>query len=125
MRRAERTDFGDAMFVATCKLGPYEDEKTDVLHKKLQPLFPTWTKTLARPEPEFREGDHTFKVSLGKIWRRISAPANADLDQLADAILTAFRFDHEHLYQFELRDAAGNSITVAGPHLDEANFFCR
>ena len=32
VRRIERTDFGDAMFVATCNFGPYEDEKTDVLH---------------------------------------------------------------------------------------------
>ncbi len=123
VRQVQRTDFGDAMFVATCSLGPYEDEKADVLRKKLQPIFPAWSKSLARFKPEFRDGNHTFKVSLGKIWRRVVAPANADLEQLADAILTAFRFDREHLYQFELRDTTGNSITIAGPHLDDACHF--
>jgi hypothetical protein len=123
VRRVERTDFGDAMFVATCNFAAFEREKTDVLYQKLQPLFPAWTKTLARPEPEFREGNHTFKVSLGTIWRRIEAPADADLEQLANAILRAFRFDNDHLYQFKLRDASGNSITVGGPHMDETTYF--
>ncbi len=123
VRRVQRSDFGDAMFIATCKLGPYEDEKTAVLHEKLQPNFPSWMRTLVRFEPEFREGNHTFKVSLGKIWRRVVAPASADLEQLADAILTAFRFDREHLYQFELRDSTGNSMTIAGPHIDDASHF--
>lgn len=123
VRRVERTGFGDAMFVATCNLGPFKNEQTAVLHEKLQPIFPTWKRTLARREPEFREGNHTFKVSLGKIWRRIVAPASADLEQLAGAILRAFRFDSEHLYQFELRDSTGNSITIAGPCLDDASHF--
>ena len=35
----------------------------------------------------------------------------------------AFRFDSEHLYQFELRDATGNSINIVGPHLDDASHF--
>lgn len=123
VRRVQRSDFGDAMFIATCKLGPYEDERTAVLHEKLLPIFPSWTRTLVRFEPEFREGNHTFKVSLGKIWRRVVAPASADLEQLANAILTAFCFDREHLYQFELRDYTGNSITIAGPQLDDASHF--
>lgn len=111
--RVERTDFGDAMFVATCNLGPHENEKTVILHEKLQPIFPAWANTLTRSEPAFREGNHTFKVSLGKIWRGMVATADAVLDELADAILMDFRFDSEHLYQFELRDAAGNSSLVA------------
>lgn len=123
MRRIERTDFGDAMFVATCSFGLFEDEKTDVFRAKLQPIFPVWTNTLTRSEPAFREGNHVFKVSLGRIWRRIIAPADAVLDELADAILMAFRFDSEHLYQFKLRDAAGNSINVVGPYLEDATHF--
>jgi hypothetical protein len=123
LRRVQRTDFGDAMFVATCNLKPYGDETTDILRAKLQPIFPAWAKTLTRSEPACREGNHTFKVSLGKIWRRMVAPADAVLDELADAILIAFHFDSEHLYQFELRDGAGNSINVVGPHLEDASHF--
>ncbi|WP_436717912.1 hypothetical protein U8335_15010 [Roseiconus lacunae] len=57
------------------------------------------------------------------MWRRIIAPADVVLDELADAILLAFRFDSEHLYQFELREAAGNSINIVGPHLEDARYF--
>jgi len=123
VRRIERTGFGDAMFVATRNFQAFRNENTDSLHGKLQPIFPAWTKTLTRSEPEFREGDHVFKVSIGKIWRRILAPADADLEQLADEILTAFRFDDDHLYQFELRDASGKSITIGGPYMDDVSHF--
>jgi hypothetical protein len=123
VRRIERTGFGDAMFVATCQFGAYEEETTVALQAKLQPIFPSWTKTLTRSEPEFREGNHVFKVSLGKIWRRIAAPTDAVLDDLAGAVLMAFGFDFEHLYQFELRDATGSSIKIVGPHLDDATHF--
>jgi len=123
VRRIERTDFGDAMFVATCNFGFYDDEMTGVLQKKLQPIFPSWKTILARPETGSREGNHTFKVSLGKVWRRIVASADVNLEQLAEAILASFQFDSEHLYQFELRDSTGNSITIAGPHLDDASHF--
>ncbi|WP_197231956.1 IS1096 element passenger TnpR family protein [Novipirellula artificiosorum] len=123
VRRIERTEFGNAMFVATCQLGAHEEETTVALQAKLQPIFPAWTKTLTRSEPEFREGQHTFKVSLGKIWRRIAAPADAVLEDLADAILAAFGFDSDHLYQFELRDMTGSSINIVGPHLDDAAHF--
>src|SRR6056297_148304 len=123
VRRIERTDFGDAMFVATCNFGFYDDRMTHSLQKKLQPIFPNWTTILAPSEPASREGNHTFKVSLGEAWRRITASADVDLEQLAEASLASFQFDRDHLYQFELRDSTGNSITIAGPHLDDASHF--
>ena len=42
---------------------------------------------------------------------------------LANTILDAYQFDCDHLYQFELRDAAGRSIVIAGPHLDDSDYF--
>jgi hypothetical protein len=123
VRRIERTDFGDAMFVATCGIDPYVKENSVGLKTKLQPLFPAWTNMLTRSVPAFREGNHMFKASLGKVWRRILVPADAVLDELADAILNAFDFDCEHLYQFKLRDTTGNSINIVGPHMDDASHF--
>ena len=123
VRKIERTEFGDTMFNAICQLGSDEDEDVQTLQANLQVYFPDWKNNLAQSEPEFRQGQHTFKVSLGKIWRRIVSPANVDLEQLANTILDAYKFDREHMYQFELRDTAGRSIVIAGPHLDDANYF--
>ena len=123
VREIQRTDFGDAMFVATCQFESRDDNHTTALQATLQPYFPDWKETLAAVEAEYREGQHTFKVSLGAIWRRIVASPDASLEQLADTILDAYKFNHDHLYQFGLRDTGGNTITIGGPHLDDADYF--
>ena len=123
IREIERTDFGDAMFVATCQFGSDDDESIMALQATLQNYFPDWKETLVQSEAEYREGQHTFKVSLGKIWRRIVASPDTNCEQLADTILDAYKFNHDHLYQFELRDSAGNTIKIGGPHLDDADYF--
>ena len=121
--RIERTEFGDAMFNAIFQWGSDEDKSEQTLQANLQDYFPDWKCDLAKSKTEFRQGQYTLKVSLGKVWRRIVTPANVDLDQLADTILDAYKLDREHLYQFELRDTAGRSMVIAGPHLDDADYF--
>lgn len=54
-----------------------------------------------------REGVFIFKVSLGKVWRRIAIVSLADLDGLATAILDAFGFDNDHLYFFKFLSMEG------------------
>ncbi|MBT9316878.1 hypothetical protein IXB50_15725 [Leptothoe spongobia TAU-MAC 1115] len=44
-----------------------------------------------------------------KTWRRIAIPANLALDELAIAILDAYQFDYDHLYEFSDRDRTGRS----------------
>jgi hypothetical protein len=91
-----------------------------------QPLFskyfPQWRKSLTLPEPEFRDGVHCFKASLGKVWRRIVIPASADMDELARCLIAAFDFDGDHLYCFHLRDRDGTSLTIAHPYCDDRLF---
>ena len=53
------------------------------LQPVLQPYFPEWKKNLSVPGWAFREGAHVFKVSLGRLWRRIAIPAGRPLDELA------------------------------------------
>jgi hypothetical protein len=63
------------------------------------------TKTLPRiPERiEFVDGVYIFKVFLlpkKEVWRRIKVSSDHTLSDLAEAIIDAYRFDHEHLYSF-------------------------
>ena len=97
-----------------------EDEiPCGVLQPALQPYLPEWRKNLSVPEWTFREGAHIFKVSLGRIWRRIAIPARQTLDALASAILSAVEFDHDHLYKFTYRTRFGVSERVNHPYMDE------
>lgn len=90
-----------------------------VLQPALQPYFPEWENNLSVPEWAFREGTHVFKVSLGRIWRRIAIPADQTLDALAYAILNAVDFDHDHLYEFKYQNRFGVLERVNHPYMDD------
>lgn len=126
----ERTPWGDALLAALHAgffgdvdnlLALESEEKVPfgVLQQALQPYFPAWRKNLSVPEWTFRKGAHVFKVSLGRIWRRIAIPARLTLDDLASAILNAVRFDHDHLYLFSYRNRFGVEDQVHHPYSDE------
>jgi hypothetical protein len=84
-----------------------------------QPYFPEWQRNLVPPAPVFREGVFVFRVSLGKVWRRIAMPADAGLETLANWILDSVDFDDDHLYEFVYRDRLGATTRVMHPYCDE------
>ena len=84
-----------------------------------QPYFPEWRENLEFPEPEPREGEFIFRVSLGKVWRLIAMPADSTLDDLVGLILHSVDFDDDHLYEFTYRDRLGAKVTVVHPAMDE------
>ncbi|MGA9350827.1 MAG: plasmid pRiA4b ORF-3 family protein [Anaerolineae bacterium] len=90
-----------------------------VLQPVLQPYFPQWENNLSVPKWAFREGTHIFKVSLGRLWRRIAIPADQTLDALASIILNAVEFDHDHLYRFSYQNRFGALERINHPYLDE------
>ena len=107
----ERTSWGDALLAALHAgffgdmgnlLAVESEEKVrfGVLQQALQPYFPDWRENLSVPEWTFREGAHVFKVSLGKIWRRIAIPARLTLRRAV-----ARRPDHD--FPFRLRRHVG------------------
>ena len=49
-------------------------------------------------------------------------PPDASLDELAGAILQAFKLDSDHLYDFRYRDQRGNSRIYNHPYTDEGPF---
>ena len=96
-----------------------------------RPYFPEWQTVYARPGTERKQGTHIFKVGLvgrygggadGGGWRRIAVPPDASLDGLAAAILSAFEFDDDHLYDFRYRDRRGRSHVYNHPYTDEGPF---
>ncbi len=85
-----------------------------------QECFPEWRNNLAFPEPEQRDGVFVFKAKLGSVWRRIAIPAECNLEDLARAILHAFKFDGDHLYDFRFPDRDGSQVQVVCPYIDDA-----
>jgi hypothetical protein len=84
-----------------------------------QPYFPEWRENLEFPEPELREGEFIFRVSLGKVWRLIAMPADATLDDLVYCILRSVKFGSDHLYEFTYRDRMGAQVSATHPEIEE------
>jgi hypothetical protein len=131
IERIRRTPVGDALLAALYSgfFGSADrillhDEETLLpfgpLQAVLRPYWPCWKNTLPAPAPwTFREGTHVFKVSLGRIWRRIAIDAHESLDSLASIILDSVDFDPEHLYRFFYRNRYGLYENINHPFLEE------
>jgi len=130
IQRAARTPFGDGLlarlfdYLSTEWQEPTgEPPAPGRLQPVFQPFFPEWVAHLSIPGESFTEEMHIFKVSVApKIWRSLAAPAGGNLAQLADAILDAFAFDHDHLYSFLCESRTGTPLRVNHPQLDEPLF---
>lgn len=92
------------------------------LQDTLQPYFPEWQKTLVLPSSEFRPHRHIFKVSLGKIWRRIAISGEATLADLSSYILSSIEFDSDHLDSYTYTNEMGRKVEVLHPYA-EGGFF--
>jgi hypothetical protein len=133
-----RTGFGDALlhlmiqgfpfdYVLDIAFGKDEDRLRpggitvfDRYRKLMLPYFPEWQNSLTLPPgDEYRDGVFTFKVSLGKVWRRIAIPANLTLADLNDEIQSAFRFDNDHLHCFIYKDRFGHVVRANHYYMDE------
>jgi hypothetical protein len=78
-----------------------ENTPSGVLQPVIQPYRPGWQRTLQLPNAAFQKGSFVFKVSLQPdVWRQIIIPAESTLEDLCDAILSAYKFDKDHLYRF-------------------------
>jgi len=101
---------------------PLDDMLFGELQGKFQKFFPDWQRNLCLPEREIQEGTYIFRVSLGRVWRRIAIPGTMVLDRLSDVILNAFQFDHDHLYSFIFKGPTGREIHVNHPYVEEPPF---
>lgn len=125
-----RTPWGDALFELLARVWDFDRvekyERGDGClnfgewQQDLQVFFPDWRNNLTFPQHEFRDGIYVFKVSLYDIWRKISIPVNLSLDQLAHAILDAFRFDYDHLYSFTYKSRFGTEVSIKHPSMNES-----
>ncbi|HEY9621444.1 MAG TPA: plasmid pRiA4b ORF-3 family protein [Crinalium sp.] len=102
--------------------GSSPQAKFGMLQPYLQPFFPEWQTVWRLPGEEFQDGTYTFKISLGKPWRRIAIPAALTLDDLAMAILDSFEFDADHLYEFTYKSRIGLECHILHPDCDEPPF---
>ncbi|HVM50443.1 MAG TPA: hypothetical protein VMU04_20620 [Candidatus Acidoferrum sp.] len=96
------------------------------LRPVFHPYFPEWQTVYARPSSAARSGTNIFKVALtgwrapaAGIWRRLAVPPDVSLDWLAGAILDAFEFDSDHLYDFQYRDQRGRRRVYNHPYSEE------
>ena len=129
LSRVELLPFGQAMIEVLSKTFVFgfmtaaecKSLQLGALKPAFKPYFPKWHQNLELPEPEIRTGKYTWRVSVGKPWRRIEIPGELSLESLAAAILNAFDFDNDHLYHFEYRDQRGQKIEIVCPQINDAS----
>ncbi len=118
-----RNSFGDGLmrllYPLLDPIGTFGDLSLGTWQEAFQLHFPEWRRNLTIPKAPFRDGTYVFKVSLGKIWRRIAISAQDTLEDLSDAILRAVGFDDDHLYSFALQDELGRTSDAVGPESDD------
>jgi hypothetical protein len=85
----------------------------------IQPYFPAWRENLHIPELSPREGIFIFRVSLGKVWRRIALHASDTVDDLVAWILKSVDFDSDHLYELRCPDRFGRTLRILHPYMEE------
>ncbi len=130
--RVEKTSWGEALLHILAQyllsvefLADYDfsDEGNfGELQETLQPFFPAWQHNLEIPGHEFHDGVYIFKVSLGRVWRRIAILGKDSLDSLNDAILEAYAFDHDHLCVFSYKNRFGQSTSVHHLYIEQEPF---
>jgi hypothetical protein len=132
--RIFRTSFGDALFCLLSDISSDEvrlwepwgarSDEVETLREfqsRLQPFFPEWRETLTLAETPASDSLHVFKVSLGRVWRRIAIPGEMTLEVLSEAILDAFDFDNDHLHLFRYRNRFGIFEEVKHSYAEESS----
>lgn len=130
IKKIKRSPFGDALMTVVIKAfmthGLTWQSETDPtisfgeLQAHLQPYFPEWQHNLAVPKYEFRPGVYLFKVSLGKVWRRIAISSQMTLADLSSLILESVEFDSDHLDMFIYKNPLGRTIEVSHPYAENS-----
>ncbi len=146
MAKGRRTPWGEAVAWALLEhlaatSSDDEDDDADLFlgrtpegadHGFFQPIFqrhfPEWEKVFQPAEESARAGVYVFKVkhavhrSTNDVWRRLAVPGGATLDEVASAVLKAFKFDdREHLYDFRFRDRLGMARAYFHPDSEEGH----
>jgi hypothetical protein len=124
----KKLPFGEALmqivfrtFVERGMRWPSEDNSSipfGELQPALQSYFPELRNTLAMPELEKQSGVYIFKVSLGKMWRKIAISSQMTLENLSHLILESVDFDCDHLDMFRYKNQFGRTIEVSHPYAD-------
>ena len=96
-----------------------DQPSSGVFQNILKPYFPELQHNLIPAESTFQDGTYIFKVSLGKIWRRIAMDAKQSLDVLASVILESVDFDEDHLYEFSYRNRFGTLQKIYHNYMEE------
>ncbi len=91
-------------------------DKLDSLYRfadKITELIPSFTKRLII-SIENTSGNFYFKSKLGKALRTIKIDYRLSLDDLCIAVLNAFDFDCDHLYDVKFISKFGHPLTFSG-----------
>jgi hypothetical protein len=87
--------------------------------KEIKKYRPDLKKALLLPQVEvLADANVIFKVALHTASRTLSISGENSLDALATAILKAFDFDSDHLFEFNYKNVFGMTETISCPYAE-------
>ena len=101
-----------------------DDEMIALWCSELKTYIPALEKDLKQSEfKEIPDSLYVFKVALGSAYRKIAVPGITSLEELACSILSAFKFDNDHLYEFVYKNRYGITERVVHPYMNNDERF--
>ncbi len=105
--------------------GQPDDGLIELWTTELKTYLPALVNGLNQPEDkETRDGIYVFKVTLGSAYRKLAVPGTTSLDELANSILSAFKFDNDHLYEFVYKNRYGITERIVHPYAEDDDDLC-
>lgn len=95
-----------------------EDDPVPAWDFALRPHLCAWQNSLKECVAETRTGVHIINISLGPASCKMAVPADTRLNEFAYALLRAFKFDRDHLYDFVFKNRYGITERIAHPNMD-------
>ncbi|MCT4613566.1 MAG: plasmid pRiA4b ORF-3 family protein [Marinifilaceae bacterium] len=84
-----------------------------LLADKLELIIPELKKRLVFNTKRLK-GAYVFKIQYAKVWRKIKIDSTALVDDLCVAIIDAFNFDMDHMYELSYKTKFGDKIEYTG-----------
>lgn len=92
------------------------------LQERFKKLLPNYSTDIQIKTTKQTNKEYIFKVTLGRIFRRIAIPSDYPLGSFCSYLIDCFDFDHSHLYRITIKNRFGYNEIFNHPSIEDDYF---